>query len=791
MIALRLALRQFAKLPGFSATVVLTLALGIGSSTTMFSLLYQIVLKPLPYEESGQLVQLWEDSRGSGVSRNTVAGGVAHGWREQATVFEGIVATTGLNANLTGVEHPSRLAGMRVSSNYLGLFRIRPRLGRDFGPDEGAAGKRFVTILSHKAWQAYFAGDPNIVGTAVQLGQDSVTVVGVLPKEARLTTDVDFIVPFAHGTPGWSPAFAGHNLFAYARLKPGVTLDQARAEMTVITERMHSQYPRFKKDWGALVLPLHDEILGPLGSQLALLFGATFCVLLIACSNVAGLLLARAVSRRNEAAVRLALGASRKSIVAQFLVENVFVSLVGGLLGVLLSYWGVAFFEALRPAEFAQGLPVHVDVFTLGFALLVSILTGILSGLIPAWRLSQTDAGALKNGGRGTIGGAQARLRGFLVVAQVSISLVLLTGACLLLRSLERIQSKPLGFEPSGVLLADLSLSPDMATDAAARVRYLDAIAAKVGAVPGVQTVGILPFLPMNNGYTETAKPGDGSGEGSLCFVNFGSGDFLRALGLRLREGRTFSEADNRPQAPLSVLINRSLAESFFPGKSAVGQKILLLGKFYEVVGVTDDVLFLGAERGMKNMLVIPEVFSTTLNDTLVVRTSLPPLSLSKSVRDAVLAVSSQQPLAGFRTYDQVVARRSFNRSLMLTLLGAFSGIALLLSAVGLYGILAFSVEKRTQELGIRSALGASQGSLFMLVVGGGLKLAVAGVALGILGAFCLRHLISGYLYEVSADDPLTFALAAAALLAIALAASFLPARRAADINPVEALRKE
>lgn len=791
MTSFRLAFRQYAKTPGFAAIVILTLALGIGATTTLFSLLYQIVLKPLPYEDAGQLVQLWEDSRGGGLSRNTIAGGVAHGWREQATSFEGIVVTTGLSANLTGVEHPSRLTGLRVSTNYLGIFRLRPQLGRDFAPDEGKAGREKVAILSYQAWQTHFAGDRNVVGTSILLGSEPVTVVGILPKEARLTGTVDFLVPFDYGTPGWSQAFAGHNLLAYARLKPGIGIDQARSEMKMIAERMHPQYPRFKKDWSAIVLPLHDEVLGPLSPQLALLFGATLCVLLIACSNVAGLLLARAVGRRNEAAVRLALGASRKSIVAQFLLENLVVALLGGFLGTLLSFWGVALFETLRPDAFAQGIPVHVDGPTLAFGLAASLLTGVLSGIVPAWRLSITDSDALKDGGRGTIGSSHARLRGILVVCQVSISLVLLTGAGLLLRSLERIQSAPLGFEPSGVLLADLSLPPELSKTPDGRVRYLDELVAKIRAIPGVDAVGALPFPPLNHGYTETAKPGDGSGEGQLCFINFGSGDFLRALGLRLREGRSFSAAENRTDAPPTIIVSRSLAEAFFPGKSALGQQILLLGRHYEIVGVTDDVLFLGVERGMRNMLVLPEAFSTTLNDSLIVRTSLSPLSLGKSVREAVLSVSSQQPVANFRTYEQVVARLSFSRRLMLTLLGAFSGLALLLSAVGLYGVIAFSVERRTQELGIRSALGASRNGLFLLVVRDGLKLAVAGVGLGVLGTVLLRHLIAGYLYEVSSTDPLTFALAALALLAAAFAACLVPASRAAGVSPAEALRKE
>lgn len=788
---LRYAFRQFVKNPGFTAVAVLTLALGIGACTGMFSILSQIALRPLPYADSEQLVQLWENSRGDWTGRNTVSGGVAKGWQDQTTTMEAVAVMTGANANLTGTEHPARLRGLKVSANYLDVLRIQPALGRDFAPEEGKAGNSDVVIISYPAWQNYFGGAPSVVGSSVRLGERSVMVAGVLPLGARLSADVDFLLPFAHNTPGWSAAFAGHNLLALGRLRSGVTVEQVRKEMATITERLRPQYPTFKKEWGTLVVPLQEEVVGALRPQLILLFGATFCVLLIACANVAGLLLARAVARRKEMALRLALGASRWSVVRQLLAENLLLALVGGGLGVLLACWSVSLFESWRPAEFAQGLPVHVDASTLAFALGVSLLTGLLTGLAPAWRLSGAESVELKSGNRSSGGGAHSRLRGALIVGQVALSLILLMGAGLMSRSLARLQSVPLGFDPSGVLLADLTLDPAAADNADKRVRYLDEIVQKVGALPGVESAAFAPFLPLQSSYTETVKADGLESEGALSSLNFLQGDYLKTMQIALRSGRAFSGADNQTGAPPTAIINKNLASRIFPGVDPVGKRVLLLGKTYEVIGVADDVLVRGVERGPMPLIYLPEAFSRSINNTLIVRAKVPPLSLAKTVQTAVLSVSSDQPVSNLRTYDNVIERLNFARRLMLGLLGLFSGIALVLAAVGLYGIVAFSVERRTQELGIRSALGATRETLFLLVIRSGLKLVVAGVCIGLVGSYFLSRFVSSYLFGVTATDPATLVLSATILLAVAVLACLLPARRATCVDPVIALRSE
>jgi predicted permease len=448
---IKLAIRQILKSPGFTAITILTFALGIGACTAMFSIVNRVVLRPLPYAEPGQLVQIWEDSRGDGTGRNTVAGGVAKGWQDQSTLFESITVFTGTTANLTGTEHPARLHGLQVSPNYLHTLRLSPVLGRDFQADEGQAGAPGVVILSHAAWQNYFGGDPAVLGKSIRLGDRPRTVVGILSSTARLTpaghgeAELDFLAPFAYGTPGWNRGFAGHILVAIGRLQPTATLDQARAEMNAICERQSVDYPAFKKDWRALLVPLHEEITGPVRPQLLLLLGATACVLLIACANIAGLLLARAVSRGREMALRLSLGASRWSIVRKLLTENLLLALAGGVLGVLIAWWSVAAFEHWRPAEFAPGLAVSLDGPALGFALVVSLITGLVAGLVPAWRLARTQFDELRSGSRSSQAGAHAGMRGALIIGQIALSLVLLIGAGLLLRSLMRFQAAPFG----------------------------------------------------------------------------------------------------------------------------------------------------------------------------------------------------------------------------------------------------------------------------------------------------------------------------------------------------------
>ncbi|HUJ43325.1 MAG TPA: ABC transporter permease [Opitutaceae bacterium] len=793
---MRLAVRTLAKNPGFTTVAALSLALGIGACTAMFSIVNRILLQPLPYADPQRLVQLWEDPSGNGTGRNTVAGGVVEGWREQTTTLEGVAAIHATSANLTGVERPVRLRGLQVSSNYLRLLRLQPVLGRDFQPAEGEAGQTAVVILSHAAWEDYFGGRPDVVGQTVRLGEQPVTVAGILGTAARLTTTVDFLQPFAYGTLDWNRAFAGHNLTAIGRLKPTATLTQVRQEMAAITERQRANYPAFKKNWGVLVVPMHEEVTGPIRPQLLLLFGATACVLLIACANVAGLLLARAVSRHREMAVRLTLGASRWSVARMLLTENILLALLGGGLGVLLAYWSIDSFQHLRPADLAPGLTVSLDARALAFALAVSLLTGLAAGLVPAWRLARTRFDALKVGPRASGAGIQTGLRGLLMVGQIALSLMLLVGAGLLFRTLVRLQSVPLGFEPSGVLLADLTLDPDGARNAARRVPYLDEIVRRVEALPGVDGAGIACNLPLQSAYTETVRAEGTTEPEVLVDVDFITGRFFETMRIPLLKGRRFAAKENRPGAPATTLISAHLAAQLFGKEDPLGHRIRLLGQDYEVVGITGDVAWRGAERGDFPAVYLPEARADDFTyrgsqSSLAVRTRMSPLALAKSVQAAVLAAAPDQPLSNLRTYDQVLVQMAFARRLLFGLLSLFAAVALALAAIGLYGIIAFSVGRRTHELGIRSALGAPRRRIALLVLVGGLRLTAAGIALGLLGAAGLTRFVASFLFGVSPTDPLTILGVTLLLVAISLLACWLPARRAARVDPIVALRAE
>jgi len=792
---LRFALRQLRKAPGFTAIAILTLALGIGACTAMFSIVNGVVLRPLPYAEPAQLIQLWEDSEGDGSGHNAIAGGVLKVWQDQCRSLEGVAGIFGTSYNLTGTERPVRLDGLQVSSNYLHLLRLQPVQGRDFLPDEGQAGQDDVVILSHGAWQRYFAGSHTAIGRTVQMGGLSRTIIGVLSPDARLTKRADFLIPFACGSTDWSRSFSGHKLSAIGRIKQGVTLEQAKQEMAAITEQQRrTNYPAWKKKWGVLLVPLHDEVTGAVRPQLMLLLGATVCVLLIACANVAGLLLTKGISRQKEISLRLTLGASRWSVARLLLQESLLLSLCGGLLGVLFAHWGVATFELWRPDDLASGLAVEIDNHALVFAVIVSMAAGLFSGLAPVLRFARARFDLLKSGNHVSETGAHANTKGILIVGQIALSLILLIGAGLLLRSLQHMQSVSLGFDPSGVLIADLSLAPSAFGKAETRAAYLERIARRVEALPGVDCVGIACHLPLQGSYTESVSADNSAAPTTI--VNFISGRYTEAMHIPLLQGRLFTENDNRSGASPMMVINAHLAKRLFADQNPLGQQVRLLNQSYEVIGVTGDVLAWGVEQGAVPLAYLPEAQSTRFpfrgfNSSLVVRTKQAPLSLAKTVQAAVLAEAPDQPVSNVRSYEDVLVQIAFTRRLMLGLLSLFATVALGLAALGLYGIIAFSVERRTLELGIRSALGATRQDLFGLVIKGGLKLTAAGICVGLVGGYFLTRFVKSYLYGVAANDPVTLAGVTLLLLSAAFLACWLPARRAARINPMAALHAE
>lgn len=791
----RYGLRMLAKNPGFTAVAVLTLALGIGACTAIFSVVNSVLLRALPYDHPGQLVQLWEDPSGKGQDRNSVAGSQFADWKEQSATMENISAVRRVNLNLTGEGRPERLNVLQVSAGYLQALRVQPFLGRGFLPGEDQPGKEKVVILTDQLWQRYFGGATNLVGRTIRLGSESRTVIGILPSKPRLPRECDALVPFVFGSEPWHRRRVDHRLQVIARLKPGVTVEQARVEMAAITQRLKPLYPAWKKDWGVAVVPLHEEITGDIRPQLWVLFGAVGFVLLIACANVAGLLLARMAARQREMAIRAALGAGRWRVIRQLLTESVLLSLLGGGLGLLVAFWGVELFTRLGATSLPRVQEIAVDSHALGFALLMSLVTGVVFGLAPALPLARSDVNdALKQVGRTSRAGSGSGLRGGLIVAEVALALMLLVGTGLLLKTLFRLQAVPTGFNPEGVLAMDISLDDNKYPDGERRAVFLTQIIQHLESLPGVEAAGTTTTLPMS-GWTDSSVRAESRPEQDEFYINtdydFVSGDYYRAMHIRLLKGRVFNDRDNSTSAPRATIINEALASKVFPNKDPLGQRVRFLRESWEVVGVVGDVRHRGLDRkDATERIYVPQAFSS-LPCSLVVRTKVPPLTLGETIRNEILKLDPDQPISNVRTLEQVVANSVSQRRLMFVLLGLFAGAAMLLAAIGLYGVLAYSVSQRTREIGIRMALGAQRGDALLQVMKQGLKLTILGVSVGLVGAFALTRVLAHLLFGVTPRDPITFAAVALLLVAVALLACYIPARRATKVDPMVALRYE
>jgi len=791
---LRFGLRMLAKNPGFTAVAVLTLALGIGACTAIFSVVNRVLLQALPYDQPGQLVQLWEDPSGKGQDRNSVAGGEFADWREQITTMENISVLRRVNLNLTGEGLPERLSVHQVSASYLSILRLRPFLGRGFLPDEDQPGKDKVVVLTHRLWQGHFGGATNLLGRAIRLGGESYTLIGVLPPKPQLPFECDALVPFVYGSETWHRSRQDHRLRVIGRLKPGVTLEQSRAEMSAITQRLKPLYPPWKKDWGVAVVPLHEQLTGAIRPQLWVLFGAVGFVLLIACANVAGLLLARMEARQREMAIRAALGAGRRRVIRQLLTESVLLSLLGGTLGLLLAGWGVRLFTQLSADSLPRVQEVGVDSHALGFALLMSVVTGVIFGLAPALHLANPDLhGALKQAGRSSRAGSGSGLRGGLIVAEVALALMLLVGAGLLLKTLSRLQAVPAGFNPHGVLAMDISLDDREHPNGEPRALFLKQIIQRIESLPGVEAAGSATTLPMS-GATDNSVRAESRPDRDEFYVNadydFVSGNYYRAMGIGLLQGRVFTDHDNSTNAPRAAILNQALASKIVPNEDPLGQRVRFLRESWEIVGLVGDVRHRGLDRNRTEHIYLPQAFSF-LQCSLVVRTKVPPLALAETIRGEILKLDPNQPISNVRTLEQVVANSVGPRRLMFVLLALFAGAALLLAAIGLYGVMAYSVSRRTREIGIRMALGAQRVEVLKGVVRQGMKLAILGATIGLLGALALTRVLTHLLFGVTPADPITLAGVALLLLGVALFACWLPARRATKVDPVVTLRSE
>src|SRR5262245_39346690 len=789
---IRFGLRVLRKQPGFSLIAIVTLALGIGANTAIFSVVNGVLLKPLPYDQPGQLVQLWEDP-GAGTRKNRIAPGAVLDWREHNTVFESLSVLDTTTLNLTGACEPERLSGVRLSANGLDILRARPLLGRTFAPDEDQPGKEKVVVLTHRLWQRRWSGDTSIIGRTVQLGGEGYTVIGVLPPNFLPWETAEFVTPYVF-SPQAAQQRGMHFLRAFARLKPGVSVAQAQDELNAIAQQLKPLYPATKKDWGVTIVPLHEEITGQIKPTLLLLLGAVALVLLIACANVVNLLLARASARQRELAVRSALGAHSWRIVRQLLTESLLLSLLGALGGLLLAYGSLNALTRLIAVNLPRAQEVNLDLRVLGFTLLVSLVTGLAFGLAPAWQTARLNLNdTLKEGGCGLLVNARNRLRGGLVVAEVALALMLLVGAGLLLKSFIRLSNVPLGFNPQNVLTMQITLPEQKYPDAARRSAFFERAIQRIEALPGVEAAGLTWTLPVTGGPPSTGFKIEGrksAPEGGDADFDYCTPHFFRALGIPLLKGRVF-EASDTAESPRVVIVNEALARAYFPDEEPLGQRLRIENESCEIVGVVGDWRSRGLAEKIRPRYYLPQPFSKWGSGSLIIRTAGAPLTMAESVRKAILAVDAEQPVANLRTLEDVITTSIAQRRLTLRLIGLFAVLALLLAAIGLYGVMGYVVTLRANEIGIRLALGAQTRDVLRMVIRQGMTLVGIGLIIGLIGAFSLTRFIATQLYEMSAVDPATFALVSLLLTGVALLACYIPARRATKVDPLTALRHD
>ena len=809
MSDLRYAVRVLLARPGFSIVAILTLALGIGANTAIFTVVNTVLLRPLPFREPDRLVMLLEKT--TQLPTVTTSWQNFADWRDQTRSYEAVAATRPLTVTMTGNGEPERVPARMVTSTLLPMLGVAPAAGRTFAADDDRAGAAGVALVSDALWRRRFGGEAAAIGRAVTLDNQPYTIVGILPPRFQLLQPADILLPigaWAATLPddrGWHPG-----IFPVARLKPGVDLVQAQAEMDVISDRLARQYPETNHGVTADVKPLHAFAVQNVRQSLLVLVAAVGFVLLIACSNVANLLLARAVGRQKEMAIRTAIGASRSRIAAQMLVESVLLAACGGLAGLLLATWSVPLLAALAGANVPGAGAIGIDPAALAFTVAISIGTGLFFGLAPALQTTRVDvSAAINEGGRGAAAGTRHhRLRSLLVVAEMAMATMLLVGAGLLTRSLMALQDVSPGFTAAGVLVADAPLSPVKYATAAQRNLFVDRLRERARSLPGVDFAEAATAPPFSgNGSTIhfniTGKPPRGPEEYILTGYRAVSEGYFGALGVPLVAGRQFTTRD-RDQSPPVAIVNETFVRKFLIGvpRQGVGARARLgtepddESPEMEIVGVVGDTkqAFEAATQPTMYVPIAQSPLDEILggmyrNLTIVLKTAGNPASLAGSLRAAVAGVDRDQPLVRVRTMEEAMSESVAQPRLRTTLLALFSVVALALSLIGVYGVMAYAVSERTHELGVRIALGASPGDIRSLVVGQGTRLAGAGIAIGIVGALAASRALGALLFGISATDPITFAVTAAVLAAAGIAAAYLPARRASRIDPVSLLR--
>jgi predicted permease len=813
---IRLAFRSFTRNPGFTLVAVLSLAIGIGANTSIFSVANALLLRPLPYKDANRLVILWNRSPGLDILQDWFSTAQYLDIKNGHHGFEEVAIASGGNDNLTGEGEPERVGTIRVSSNLLPMLGVHAASGRLFLPDEDAPDRPATAVLNYGMWVRRYGSDPRMLGKSITINGKTYEVVGILPQSFSLPHEVlptlygpeqpDVFLPFPLG-----PKAAGirthedYNILG--KLKPGVSMTLAQAEMDTITARLRRDYPESYPPNGGLtfgIVPLLEQVVGDVRRALLVLLSAVGFVLLIACANVANLLLARAVARQQEIAVRAALGASRGRIIRQLLTESILLSLCGGLLGVILCFWSVKWIHVLGTKSIPRLADIGIDGRVLLFTLLLSILAGILFGLAPAWRVSRVDLNTtLKDASRASAGssavwGRGNNMRRLLVVSELALSVVLLIGAGLLIRSFARLENVAPGFNPKNVLTFELALNGQRYGDGQIRLSTYRQLWNALGQIPGVTAAGGITSLPLSQSFAWTPITVEGRaplpGEKFLnADARVAGGRYFQALEIPLRSGRFFNEEDLVGKTPV-VIIDEFMAGQLWPGQDAVGKRIHMVESevpWLTVAGVVGRVKHESLDSDPRIAFYLPQTQYPSRAMTVVMRSQGDPSTLSPSVKKELRGIDPDLPMYSVRTMDERVEESLARRRFSMLLLGIFAGMALVLATIGIYGVMAYLVNQGTREIGIRMAIGATQREIVRLVVFQGMTLAITGVAAGLAAAFVFTRLMRSLLFGISSADPVTFAGISLLLTLVALLATYIPARRAARIDPILCLRSE
>jgi putative ABC transport system permease protein len=802
---LRLALRRLKNNPGFTVVAVLTLALGIGANTAMFSIVNAVLLRPLPYRDPQRLILLAE--HWPQFPRLSLSYLNYKDWRDQSHSFEAVGAVRNTLMTMTGGPEAERLPSQNVTANLFDLLGVKPELGRGISDAEDKPGAPAVALISHSLWERRFSSSPSVLSQTITLDNKSYSIIGVMPPRFEiLQQEADVFLPFepwARTLPddrSWHPG-----IFPIARLKPDASVEQARSEISVIAKRLEQKYPETNNNVTSLVDPMLEQIVENVHTALWVLIGAVGAVLLIACANVANLLLVRATGRRREMAVCIALGARRADIIRQLLTESILVALAGGVLGFALAWASVPLLVRLAGSSLPRSNNISIDLWVLGFTALIAFVAGILFGLAPArhaWSIDLRET--LGEANRGGAVRAVLRTRAVLVVSEIALAMLLLVGAGLLFKSFARLSQVSPGFSTDHILIANIVRSPAAYSDRNVRLNFFDRLFEQVSALPGVRSVGAISALPVTGTgsalhFNIQGRPPRSPAEYTISGYRVVSAGYLKTMGVPLISGRWIEDRD-REGAPGAVVVNSSFARTYFPNQSPLGQHLQLGSSpspeipWMEIVGVIADVKQSLASESSSEMYfpyrqadqVLPV---TTLS--LVVRTAGAPLAQAQSLRSVVHDIDANQPITAIRSMDENVAQSISQPRFRTVLLAVFAGIALVLAAVGIFGVMAYSVAQRTRELGLRIALGASRGRVLQLVLAHGVRLTLVGVAIGLAATFLLTRYVSSLLFNVPAYDPMTLVGVVAALIAISLCACYLPARRATMVDPIVALREE